>query len=82
LILPATPSVARVFYEIKSKGRNAPYIIGLRAVQTTNFLTARVSEIPWTTLDEVAQKILDECADISTVYYDITSKPPGTIEME
>jgi len=59
-----------------------PYVIGMRSVQTKDFLTAKVSEIPWVTLSKVAEEIIKECSDVSTVYYDVTPKPPATIEME
>jgi GMP synthase (glutamine-hydrolysing) len=45
-------------------------------------LTAEVSDIPWTTLSETAELILANCPNVSNVYYDITPKPPATIEME
>jgi GMP synthase (glutamine-hydrolysing) len=54
----------------------------MRSVQTKDFLTAKVSEIPWVTLSKVAEEIIKECPDVSTVYYDVTPKPPATIEME
>jgi GMP synthase (glutamine-hydrolysing) len=47
-----------------------------------DFLTAQVSEIPWTTLEKIAKEIIEKCSDVSTVYYDVTPKPPATIEME
>jgi GMP synthase (glutamine-hydrolysing) len=54
----------------------------LRAIQTLDFLTAQVSEIPWTTLTETAEKILEASPNVSSVYYDVTPKPPATVEME
>ena len=76
------PPITRVLYAIKDRGDHRPYVVGIRAVQTQNFLTAKVSDIPRKTLDETAEKILNECHDVSTVYYDVTPKPPATIEME
>jgi GMP synthase (glutamine-hydrolysing) len=81
-IITENPAVARVFYAVKDVIEKKPYVIGIRAVQTKNFLTAQVSEIPWTTLDRVAEKVVEECPNVSTVYYDVTPKPPATIEME
>jgi GMP synthase (glutamine-hydrolysing) len=51
-------------------------------VQTKDFLTAQISEIPWTTLDLIAEEVLEQCSNVSTIYYDVTPKPPATIEME
>ena len=81
-IVTENPAVVRVFYAAKDMIEKKPYVIGIRAVQTKNFLTAQVSEIPWATLDRVAEKVIEECPNVSTVYYDITPKPPATIEME
>lgn len=81
-IVTENPRVARILYAIKEKGEKEPYVIGIRAVQTTNFLIAQVSEISWTTLHIIAKEIVRECPNVSTVYYDITPKPPATIEME
>jgi len=81
-IITENPAVARVFYTAKDMAEKKPYVIGIRAVQTENFLTAQVSEIPWITLDKVAEKVIGECPNVSTVYYDVTPKPPATIEME
>jgi GMP synthase (glutamine-hydrolysing) len=57
-------------------------VITMRAIQTHDFLTAEVSNIPWTTLSQTAQEILEACSNVSCVYYDVTPKPPATIEME
>jgi len=81
-IITENPAVARVFYAVKDLPEKKPYVIGIRSVQTKNFLTAQVSEIPWITLNAVAEEILEKCSNVSTVYYDVTPKPPATIEME
>lgn len=81
-IITENPAVARFFYAVKDVTEKKPYVIGIRSVQTKNFLTARVSEIPWTTLDRAADKVIKECPNVSTIYYDVTPKPPATIEME
>lgn len=81
-IITENPAVARVFYAVKDLPEKKPYVIGIRAVQTKNFLTAQVSAIPWATLDRVAEKVIEECLNVSTVYFDVTPKPPATIEME
>jgi GMP synthase (glutamine-hydrolysing) len=81
-IITENPPVTRVFYAVRDSAQKKPYVIGIRSVQTKDFLTAEVSEIPWTTLDKVGEEIVEQCKDVSTVYYDVTPKPPATIEME
>jgi len=81
-IITENPAVARIFYAVKDLPEKKPFVIGIRSVQTKNFLTAQISEIPWTTLNAVAEKIIEKCSNVSTVYYDVTPKPPATIEME
>ncbi|MDH5794909.1 MAG: GMP synthase [Candidatus Bathyarchaeota archaeon] len=81
-IVKENPSVTRVLYTITERKEAQPYVIAVRAVETRDFLTARVADIPWKTLNDAAKSILDECPDVSTVYYDVTPKPPATVEME
>jgi GMP synthase (glutamine-hydrolysing) len=81
-IITENPTVARIFYVVKDSAEKKPYTIGIRSIQTMDFLTAQVSEIPWTTLEKIAEGIIEKCPDVSTVYYDVTPKPPATIEME
>ena len=81
-IITEHPSLTRILYTIKETSEKQPYVISLRAIQTDDFLTAEVSPIPWATLSETAEKILENCPKVSCVYYDVTPKPPATIEME
>jgi len=81
-IINENPSVSRVFYAVRDLTEKKPYIIGIRSVETKDFLTAKVSEIPWSTLERVSEEIIEMCPNVSTVYYDVTPKPPATIEME
>lgn len=81
-IITSNPTVSRAFYAIRDLAEKKPYVVGIRSVQTRDFLTAQVSEIPWTTLDKIAEEIVEQCPNASTVYYDVTPKPPATIEME
>jgi len=81
-IIAENPSFTRVFYIAHEIGQRKPYAVAMRAVQTQDFLTAKVAEIPWTTLKETAQDITAACPSVSSVYYDVTPKPPATIEME
>jgi len=81
-IITENPQFTRILYTIKETSEKQPYVISLRAIQTRDFLTAEVSKIPWTTLSETAETILENCPNVSSVYYDVTTKPPATIEME
>ena len=76
-----------VFLPVKSvgvmgDGRRYDYVIALRAVQTTDFMTARWAHLPYEFLERVASRIINEVDGISRVTYDISSKPPATIEWE
>jgi len=82
IIIKENPSFTRILYAVQEQPQKQPYVISLRAIQTYDFLTAQVAEIPWTTLTETAEKILEICPNVSSVYYDVTPKPPATIEME
>lgn len=75
------PEATRLFLLI-DKRDNPGFIVSIRAVKTKDFLTASVMRLPWTTLREAASKIFDSCPNVSRVYYDITPKPPATIEYE
>ena len=62
--------------------RTYDYAVALRAVNTVDFMTAEVAEIPWDVLGKVASRIVNEVSGVSRVLYDVTQKPPGTIEFE
>jgi GMP synthase (glutamine-hydrolysing) len=81
-ILSENLSFTRVFYAIIEEAEAQPYVVAVRAIQTEDYLTAKVADIPWKTLNQIAEGILKECTNVSTVYYDVTPKPPATIEME
>jgi GMP synthase (glutamine-hydrolysing) len=76
------PEVVRVLYKVASREDDEGYLIAMRSVDTRDYLTARISKMPWKTLEMAAQKILSTCPKVNGVYYDITPKPPGTIEFE
>ena len=62
--------------------RTYDYAVALRAVKTIDFMTAESAEIPWEVLQTVMNRIINEVKGVNRVFYDLTSKPPGTIEME
>ena len=62
--------------------RTYDYAVALRAVETDDFMTAEVSNIPFEVLQKVMTRIVNEVKGVNRVFYDLTSKPPGTIELE
>jgi GMP synthase (glutamine-hydrolysing) len=76
-----------VFLPVKSvgvmgDGRRYEYVIALRAVETVDFMTARWARLPYEFLEHVSLRIINEVDGISRVTYDISGKPPATIEWE
>ena len=62
--------------------RTYDYAVALRAVNTIDFMTAEAAEIPWAVLQTCMNRIINEVKGVNRVMYDLTSKPPGTIELE
>lgn len=82
-----TSQAFAVFLPVKSvgvmgDGRRYDYVIALRAVETIDFMTARWAHLPYDFLDLVSRRIINEVPGISRVTYDISGKPPATIEWE
>jgi len=76
-----------VFLPVRSVGvvgdaRRYEHVIALRAVETIDFMTARWAHLPYSLLETVSNRIINEIAGVSRVTYDISSKPPATIEWE
>ena len=62
--------------------RTYDYAVVLRGVTTSDFMTAEAAELPWNVLQRIMNRIVNEVDHVNRVFYDLTSKPPGTIEME
>ena len=82
-----TAQAFAVFLPVKSvgvmgDGRTYEYVVALRAVQTTDFMTAHWAELPYDLLGKVSNRIINEVRGINRVVYDISGKPPSTIEWE
>lgn len=67
---------------VMGDGRTYDYAVALRAVTTTDFMTAECADIPFEVLQKVMNRIVNEVKGVNRVVYDLTSKPPGTIEFE
>jgi GMP synthase (glutamine-hydrolysing) len=67
---------------VMGDGRRYDHVIALRAVETVDFMTARWARLPYEFLDRVAHRVINEVPGISRVVYDISGKPPATIEWE
>ena len=82
-----TSQAFAVFLPVRSvgvmgDGRTYEYVVALRAVQTEDFMTAHWAELPYSLLSKVSNRIINEVRGINRVVYDVSGKPPATIEWE
>ena len=78
---------SNIFLPVKSvgvvgDGRRYENVVVLRAVETIDFMTARCAHLPYDLLERFSNRIINEISGISRVAYDVSSKPPATIEWE
>jgi GMP synthase (glutamine-hydrolysing) len=70
-----------VLYLVADRGGEG-YYVTTRGVETRDFLTAEITEVPWDVLKRTAKGILEACPKVVKVFYDVTPKPPATVEFE
>jgi GMP synthase (glutamine-hydrolysing) len=81
-IISLDNAASRVLYRVTDVDRVGKWIIAIRSVETLDFVTASVTDIPWRILRDTGRLILSSNKDVSAVFYDVTPKPPSSIEFE
>jgi len=72
----------RCIYSVTKKPKNGKYVAVIRAVNTEDFAKADVVKLDWSKLYTISERIMSKCSKVSSVYYDVTPKPPAAIEFE
>ncbi len=80
-VQPPEAGISRVLYLVADRGGEG-YYVTMRSVETQDFLTAQITEVPWDILKKTAKGILEACPKVAKVFYDVTPKPPATVEFE
>ena len=80
-VQPPESGISRVLYLVDDRGGEG-YYVTTRGVETRDFLTAEITEVPWEVLKRTARGILEACPKAVKVFYDLTPKPPATVEFE
>ncbi|MCJ7609860.1 GMP synthase [Candidatus Bathyarchaeota archaeon] len=75
-------TAARILYSLSDKPREGSLIVAVRAIESKDFVRARVTNVPWKILRSIESEVMASCPTVSSVYFDITPKPPGSIEFE
>ncbi len=73
---------ARVLLCLTDKPRKGPWVVAIRAIESRDFVKATVSRVPWDLLRKIEEKITSSCPTVGAVFFDITPKPPSSIEFE
>ena len=81
-VISLDDEASRVLYRVTDINRMGKWIVAIRSVETLDFITASITDIPWRILRDTGRLILNSNREISTVYYDLTPKPPSSIEFE
>jgi len=80
-VQPPESGISRVLYLVSDRGSEG-YYVTMRSVETKDFLTAEITKAPWGVLKRAAKGILESCPVVAKVFYDLTPKPPATVEFE
>jgi GMP synthase (glutamine-hydrolysing) len=80
-VQPPESGISRVLYLVADRGGDG-YYVTTRGVETQDFLSAEITQVPWDVLKKTAKGILEACPKVVKVFYDVTPKPPATVEFE
>jgi len=80
-VQPPESGISRVLYLVADRGGDG-YYVTTRGVETQDFLSAEITQVPWDILKKTAKGILKACPKVVKVFYDVTPKPPATVEFE